>query len=69
MITIQHTYADNVIITYLDRTNNYALKEERVDNMDDLTEHICDVLIQHGFNCADVCSASTGEVLMIIKRT
>ena len=69
MITIRHIYTDTVIILYSNFAGNYTLKEEHCGTMDDIAEHVCDVLIQHNFNYADVCSDSTGEVLMTIRRT
>lgn len=69
MLTIKHTHTDNVIITYLDKAENYALKEERSGNMGELSEHVCDVLYSHNFAYADVCSLETGEVLMTIEWT
>jgi hypothetical protein len=37
--------------------------------MDDIAEQVCEVLVKHNFAYADVCSAETGEVLMVIERT
>jgi hypothetical protein len=37
--------------------------------MDDIAEQVCEILIKHNFAYADVCSAETGEVLMVIERT
>ena len=71
MITIQHTHTDAVTILYYysDITGDYILKEKRCGTMDDLAEHVCALMIRHNFNYADVCSDSTGEVLVTIRRT
>lgn len=69
MITIKHTYTDTVIILYSNFVGDYTLKEEYCGIMDDIAEHVCDILIQHNFNYADVCSGSTGEVLITVRRT
>lgn len=68
MITIQHIYCTHVEIIYT--TNDGAgLHENTVGNMDEIAEHVCEVLVKHNFTCADVCSAETGEVLMIVERS
>lgn len=67
-IHVQHTYSTHVIITYT-AADGAELNEAAVGSMDELLENVCDVLVHHNFNHADVCDASTGEVLMIVDRT
>lgn len=38
-------------------------------SLDDIHGKICEILIKHNFDYVDVCSADTGEVLMIVQRT
>lgn len=69
MITIRHTHNAYVeIIYYSHKDDGRGMYETTVGNMDDLAEHVCDVLVKHNFVGADVCSAETGEVLMTIER-
>ena len=73
-INIYHTHCEHVEILYYISDKNedkvpYHLDERMVGTMDDITEHVCVNLVQHKFISADVCSAETGEVLMIIERT
>lgn len=68
-INIQHTYSTHVEISFLDRANNYALKEQTCGSMDEIAEHVCMVLVKHDFTYADVIDASTGELLLIVERT
>ena len=67
-INIQHTYCAHVDIYYTS-CDETRLHEHMCDNMDEVAEHVCEVLIRHNFTNADVCSAETGEILMIITRT
>lgn len=69
MITIQHTHVDSVIITYSNSTDNCAMKEETRGRMDELSEHMCDMMYSHNFNRAYACSDSNGEILIKIERT
>ena len=70
MITIRHTYNTRVeIIYYPHRDDAHGLHETTVGSMDDLAEHVCEIVIKHNFVGADVCSTETGEVLMTIERT
>ena len=69
-INIRHTYNTYVeIIYYSNDDDAHGLHETTVGEMDDISEHVCAILIKHNFASADVCSAETGEVLMVIKRT
>ena len=73
-INIYHTYTADVEILYYvsDKDEDkvpYHLDEQMVGTMDDIAEHVCITLVKHNFVSADVCSAETGEVLMIIERT
>ncbi len=66
-INIRHTYTTHTDVYYDSSTVN--LHEHVCDNMDDIAEHVCAVLLQHNFTTADVCDSETGEVLMTIERT
>ena len=68
-INIQHTYTTRVDIYYHCNGYGYALNSEDCDNMDNIAERVCKVLVRHNFSYADVCSAETGEVLMKIERS
>ena len=68
MITVQHTYCTHVEIIYT-ANDGAGLHETTVGNMDEIMEHVCDVLVHHAFVHADVCSAETGEILMIVDRS
>ena len=74
MITVEHVYCTHVHINYYvaneeDGCLPWHLDESLVDTMDNIAEHVCEILVKHGFVSADVCSAETGEVLMIITRS
>ena len=71
MITIEHRYCTPVEILYRPNTadGSYGLYENTIGNMDEIAEHICEVLVKHNFPAADVCSEETGEILMVIKRS
>lgn len=66
-INIHHTYTAHVDVYYDYTTVN--LHEQLCDNMDDIAEHVCEVLIRHSFTTADVCDSETGEVIMTVERT
>lgn len=68
-ITIQHTYTAHVEISFLDCENNYAMKEQTCGSMDEIAEHVCEVLVKHDFTYADVIDATTGELLLVAERT
>lgn len=68
-INIHHVYTTHVeIIYYPNAEDSRGLHESTVANMDEIAEHVCEVLIKHNFIYADVCSAETGEILMTIER-
>ncbi len=67
-INIRHTYSTHVEICYYTE-GGYTLHCRICGQMDDIAEQVCEVLVKHNFAYADVCSAETGEVLMIIERT
>ena len=67
-INIRHTYCTHVdIIFYAD--NGVRMRTYDCGQMDNIAEQVCEVLVKHSFAYADVCSAETGEVLMVIERT
>lgn len=63
-INIQHTYTTQVEVI-LDGAFRYSAN----GNLDEIAEGVCEQLIKHNFTIADVCSAETDEILMVIKRT
>ena len=67
-ITIKHTYSTNVEIHYY-TDSGYTLRCRDCGQMDDIAEEISEIVVKHNFKYADVCSAETGEVLMVIERT
>ena len=67
-INIRHTYNAHVEICYYS-DEGYTLRCNDCGEMDDIAERTCEILVKHNFSYADVCSAETGEVLMIIERT
>jgi len=75
MINVQHVYcAHTEVIYYMSDVPDeekilHGLTEHLSGTMDDIAEHICKILVKHNFCCADVCDATTGEVLMIIERS
>lgn len=69
MINIQHVYTAFVEVIYLDKVTNCGLHESTCGTMDDIAEHVCDVLVKHNFTSADICDANTGELLMVIERS
>lgn len=67
-INIRHIYSAHVeIVFYTD--DGITLRCRDCGQMDDIVKQVCEVLIKHNFSYADICSAETGEVLMIIERT
>jgi len=67
-INIRHTYSTHVtIVFYAD--DGITLRCNDCGQMDDIAEQVCEVLVKHSFAEASICSAETGEVLMVIERT
>ena len=67
-INIHHTYNTDVNITFY-ADNGVRMHTNDCGMMDDIAVQVCEVLVKHNFTHADICSAETGEVLMIIERT
>ena len=67
-INIRHTYNTHVTIL-LYTEDNIILRYDDCGLMDDIQEQVCELLVKHNFVSADVCSAETGEILMVIERT
>ena len=67
-INIRHTYSTHVEITYYS-DYSYNLRCRDCGQMDDIAEEVSEIVIKHNFAYADVCSAETGEVLMVVERT
>lgn len=67
-INIRHTYSAKVEICYY-TDGGYTLCCHDCGQMDDIAEQVSEVLVKHNFSYADICSAGTGELLMVIERT
>ena len=67
-INIHHTHNAHVEVCYYTE-DGYTLRCRDYGQMDDIAERVCKVLVKHNFSYTDVCSAETGEVLMVIERT
>lgn len=68
-INIRHVFCTHVDIYYTSSRNETRLHEHMCNDMDEIAEHVCDILINHNFTNADVYDSSTGEILMIVERT
>ena len=67
-IKIRHTYTTHVtIIFYADY--GFTMRCDDCGQMDDIAKQVSETLVRHNFDYADICSAATGEVLMVIERT
>lgn len=53
-ITVEHHYTTLVNIVYYADTATVNEYPEHEMSMDEVTEHVCDMLIHHGFNKACV---------------
>lgn len=67
-INIHHTYTTHVTVTFYS-SEGLTLRYDDCGQMDDIAEQVCEVLTKHNFSYADICSANTGELLMVIERT
>ena len=67
-INIRHTYSTHVEVCYY-TDGGYTLRCRDCGQMDDIAEQVCEILVKHNFSYADICSAETGEVLMVVERT
>ena len=68
-INIRHTYNTHVTVTFYSVKNGFSLCYDDCGSIDDIAERICEVLVKHNFDYADVCSNETGELLMAVERT
>lgn len=68
-INIRHTYTSHVAVSFYSESDGFSLRYDDCGSMDDIAERICEVLVKHNFDYADVCSSETGELLMVIERT
>lgn len=68
-INIRHTHVAHVSVVFYDDDAEISLRYDDCSSMDAIAEQVCEVLVKHNFSYADVCSAETGEVLMVIERT
>lgn len=69
MITIKRVYCTSTQIEYTDKTKEVKMIEYYTESMDNIAEHVCDMLVKHNFYGADVLDRNTGEMLIIIDRT
>lgn len=67
-INVRHTYNTHVEIHYYTE-DGYTLRCRDCGDMDSIAEQVSEVLVKHNFSYSDICSAETGEVLMIVERT
>lgn len=67
-INIHHTYTTHVEVTFYTE-DGITLRYHERGQMDDIAEQVCEILVKHNFAYADVCSAETGELLMVVERT
>lgn len=67
-INIRHTYCAHVEIIFYGE-DGITLRAKDCGQMDDIAEQICEILVKHNFSYADICSATTGELLMVVERT
>ena len=67
-IDIRHIYSTHVEITFYS-ADGITLRCRDCGQMDDIAERVCEVLVKHNFSYADICSAETGELLMVVERT
>ena len=65
---IKHAYTTFITATFYDG-DCVTVRYNDVGNMDTIAENVCDIMVKHNFKYADVCSQTTGEVLMTIERT
>lgn len=68
-INIYHSHSDVAEITYYGVMKGSGLVETLSGTMDELAEHMCDVMVKHNFVLADACSVDTGEILLIVTRS
>lgn len=67
-IIIKHTYSTTVEISFMG-DDQWAFRQKMTGTMDGISEHVCEMLIAHKFNSADVMDANTGEIIMQVERT
>ena len=67
-INIQHVYTTHVDIIFYSN-DGLTLRCKDVGTMDDISERVSEILVKHNFVSADVSSAETGEILLIVERT
>lgn len=67
-LNIKHTYTTFVTVTFFNDDDTFVRYDD-VGSMDEIAENVCNMMVKHNFNYADVCSQTTGEVLITIERT
>ena len=66
-INIQYPYTTAVKI-YFYGEDGFRCSSDDNGRLDAISEQVRDILINHNFSRAEVCSAKTLEVLIIIER-
>ena len=67
-INTYYIYTTHVTCRFF-TTDGEILHCDDCGTLDDIHERVCEILVKHNFTDADVCSAETGEVLMVVQRT
>lgn len=67
-INIKHTYNTTVEIYYYGE-KGFTCRSRDDGSIDTISERVCKALIEHNFSRAEVCSAKTLELLMVIERS
>lgn len=67
-INIQHTYNATVEIYYYGEDGFKCINRDK-GSIDTISERVCKALIKYNFSRAEVCSAKTLELLMVIERS
>lgn len=68
-ISINYIYSTHTDIVYCSIDPFVDHEEEYVGKLDDITEHVCDMLIKYNFESAVVSDHYTGEIIAEYTRT
>lgn len=67
-LVISHVYDTATKITYYGTTKCNSLVENFSGTMDEIAEHICDVMVKRNFKLAKAYAFHNDELLLIVKR-
>ena len=67
-INTYYVYTTHVTCRFF-TNDGEVLRCDDCGTLDDIHDRVCEILVKHNFTDADVCSAETGEVLMVVQRT